>query len=56
MKKMAALIEEEECGVETNEIIKNKTVIIIKKVKKYFRKNFRNNNLNDGLFLFKIKK
>ena len=30
---MAALIEEEECGVETNEIIKNKTVIIIKKVK-----------------------
>ena len=32
MKKLAALIEEEECDVETNEIIKNKTITLIKKI------------------------
>ena len=31
MKKVAALIEEE-CDIETNEIIKNKTVTLIKKI------------------------
>ena len=33
MKKLAALIESEECDVETNEIIKNKTVTLIKRIK-----------------------
>ena len=32
MKKMTALIKEEECDIETDEIVKNKTVTLIKKV------------------------
>ena len=32
IKKAPALIESEECDVETNEIIKNKTVTLIKKI------------------------
>ena len=33
MKKLAALMESEECDVETDKIIKNKTTTLIKKVK-----------------------
>ena len=33
MKKLATLIECEECNLETDEIIKNKTVTLIKKIK-----------------------
>ena len=32
MKKLAALIESEECDIETDDIIKNKTVTLIKKI------------------------
>ena len=33
MKKLAALIESEECDIETDKIIKNKTVTLIEKIK-----------------------
>ena len=33
MKKLAALIESEECNIETDKIIKNKTVTFIEKIK-----------------------
>ena len=71
MKKLAALIESEECDVETDEIKnvsecktfpKNKTITLIKKVKdckhwcKYFISLcFNDINRNNDLFLFKIK-
>ena len=35
LKKAAALIAEEECDVETNEKIKNKTITLIKKIENY---------------------
>ena len=68
MKKLAALIETEECNVETDKIRnvsecksfpENKTITLIKKVKdcKPFIISFCFNNINrnNNLFLFKIK-
>ena len=67
MKKLAALVETEECDAETDKIesvSENKTVKVIKKSRmqsiywcKYFISLcFNNINWNNDLFLFKIKK